>query len=89
MVAVRAKEEVCMDKSPCNKYKCGIVFVHGIVGNLRIFDFLMPLLPATLTFGNSLSESSPFSNSASDSLTSDDYIVKSITLDGHGGNAND
>ncbi len=68
-----------MDKSPCNKYKCGIVFVHGIVGNLRIFDFLMPLLPGILTYDNS----------ASDNLTSDDYVVKSITLDGHGGNAND
>lgn len=25
--------------------KCGIVFVHGIVGNNRIFDFLKPLVP--------------------------------------------
>ena len=27
------------------KNKIGIVFVHGIVGNNRIFDFLVPLLP--------------------------------------------
>lgn len=25
--------------------KCGILFVHGIVGNNRIFDFLQPLVP--------------------------------------------
>ena len=25
--------------------RCGIIFVHGIVGNNRIFDFLTPLLP--------------------------------------------
>lgn len=77
-----------MDKSSCNKYKCGIVFVHGIVGNLRIFDFLMPLLPGTITSGNSSPENLPFSNSDLDNLTSGDYVVKSITLDGHGGNAN-
>ncbi len=27
------------------KEKCGIVFVHGIVGNNRVFDFLVPLIP--------------------------------------------
>ncbi len=27
------------------KERCGIVFVHGIVGNNRIFDFLVPLIP--------------------------------------------
>lgn len=27
------------------KDRCGIVFVHGIVGNNKIFDFLMPLIP--------------------------------------------
>ncbi|MDE6337928.1 MAG: alpha/beta fold hydrolase [Muribaculaceae bacterium] len=68
-----------MNKLSYDKTRCGIIFVHGIVGNLRIFDFLMPLLPGILTSGNS----SP------DNLTSGDYIVKSIILDGHGGNAND
>ncbi|MBD5365707.1 MAG: alpha/beta fold hydrolase [Bacteroides sp.] len=28
------------------KERCGIVFVHGIVGNNNIFNFLMPLIPA-------------------------------------------
>ena len=27
------------------RYKIGIVFVHGIVGNNRIFDFIRPLVP--------------------------------------------
>lgn len=44
--------------------KCGIVFVHGIVGNSSVFDFLKPLLPESCE-------------------------VKSVTLQGHGGDALD
>lgn len=88
-----------MDKLSCNKVKYGIIFVHGIVGNLRIFHFLMPLLTGSLTSTASAPENlvsaTPISDnfvsgvSVPDTSMSDDYVVKSITLDGHGGNAND
>lgn len=42
--------------------KCGILFVHGIVGNNQIFDFLKPLVP-------------------------DCYMIKYVSLKGHGGDA--
>ncbi|MDE6207947.1 MAG: alpha/beta fold hydrolase [Muribaculaceae bacterium] len=44
--------------------KCGVLFVHGIVGNCRIFDFLLSEVPQGV-------------------------VVRSLTLDGHGGDALD
>lgn len=53
------------------KKKCGIVFVHGIVGNNRIFDFLMPMVPEgwmvkTVTLAGHGSDALAFSSASMD-----------------------